>query len=342
MEHPAGGLPARGARRSPSSAERLDGACPRTSGWGAPPESAVVDGRGRATARDGSQPCPTPATPSPWVVHRAGWSSGPTTPTSTVSGLLALVAGADGRPGAQQRRPGCGERPPTFHPHGPWSSRLLEVALRPTRRGRLHRQPGSTERRRAFAAATVAGGPPYVRPGACGRRWRSARGTWRQVARRSRIALAVGVSTTGGARPRAWATTAGSCGSPTPSAWAATELEAAFARAPLQVGGTARERGHSRRASGLIRWGTRTFSRTPGLHGPGLPPRPGRGRVGDEAAFYPVAGGGSGARRSERSRRRHDHGHPPRARLDSTAADGLEQLLATIVVAGWPRALSGS
>ena len=186
---------------------------------------------------------------------------------------------------------------------------------------------GGTTDHDVFAVATVAGGLRTVDLAHAAVQAISA---WNLAAggRRDRVALAVGLSTTGGAAPSI-GDHSGFLRIPDAERLGRSDLENLVARAPLQVGGTSRN-STSRRVSGLIRWATRTFSGR--LGSTVLVSHLGRVEGGSVrgGAFYPVAGGGSGmslgavtiAGQTTVTLRARGRQHDP---------VGLEQLLSTIV-----------
>jgi hypothetical protein len=171
------------------------------------------------------------------------------------------------------------------------ASRLLELAVRPPAPVASGTGGSSTSVEDVFAVARV---PRAVRTAQLAHAavqavaaHNGARG-----ARSDRVALAVGVSTTGGAdlRPGDHSGFLRFTGA---ERLGVAELEQALATGPLQVGGTA-QGATARRAGGLIRWASRVFAGRLGstvlvshlgrVEATGL----------SAAEFYPLAGNGSG------------------------------------------------
>ncbi len=290
--------------------------------WGAPPETAVSEGEVApllarlASVPNTGHPVSVGRTPSGLVIraHHA-YVDG--------LGLLALVGELTGVP-ARSSATGVGERP-RRSTLTTLVSRLLEVALRPP--AAVASSGGRPTDDDVFAVATVAGGRRTTDLAHAAVQAISA---WNLAAGDGphRVALAVGLSTTGGADPSV-GDHSGFLRIPDAERLGRSDLETMVASAPLQVGGTARS-GASRRVSGLIRWGTRTFSRR--LGSTVLVSHLGRVEGGSvrDGAFYPVAGGGSGmslgavtiSGRTTVTLRARGRQHDP---------VGLEQLLATII-----------
>ena len=271
----------------PTLLERLE-AMSDKHGWGSPSAGAVVTGSvdelldSFAVIPDGGQPVSVGVTGSGLVIraHHA-YVDG--------LGLLALVRDLTGAP-VRSSVTGVLARPTRSAPRTLFV-RLLEVALRPPAPVAGSTASGSSRMGEAFATARVDGSRRTADLAAAAV---AAVGVWNEDAqvRRRGIALAVGVSTTGGEHLEVGddsgflRVTDAECLTP-------GELEVALAQAPLQVGGTAQSAG-TRWASGLIRLGTRVLARR--LGSTVLVSHLGRVEAASvtSAAFYPMAGGGSG------------------------------------------------
>lgn len=256
-------------------------------GWAAPTAGAVVTGsvddllESFAVVPDTGQPVSVGVTPSGLVIraHHA-YVDG--------LGLLALVR--DLTDTAVRSRVAGALARPTSSVVRSLLDRLVEVALRPPAPIAGSTAAGSSGSGEAFATARV-DGPRRTSDLAAAAV--AAVGAWNERAgvRHSRIALAVGVSTTGGEHLEV-GDDSGFLRVTDAERLSLSELEQSLARAPLQFGGTAQSTG-TRWASPLIRWGTRVLA--PRLGSTVLVSHLGRVEASvTRAAFYPMAGGGSG------------------------------------------------
>lgn len=257
----------------------------REQGWPEPPPDAVGEGavasllQQYAAAPDSAHPLSVGRTPGGLVVraHHA-YVDG--------LGLLAALAHLTGRPVRSGAR-GVGVRPhrgalPTL------AGRLVEVAVRPPA---PVQGTGTTPGQDVFAAATVDRGvrtADLVYAGARAvDRWNRGHGT-----RANRIAVAVGVSTTGGEVLEV-GDHSGFLRLTGIERLDREQVDAALAIGPLQLGGTA-STGTARRARGLIRWASTTLADR--LGSTLLVSHLGRVEADGltDAAFHPLSGAGSG------------------------------------------------
>ncbi|MCW2760995.1 MAG: hypothetical protein JWR85_1196 [Marmoricola sp.] len=279
-------------RETPPSAvlrERL-AVLSATHGWVAPADDAVVEGEVEgllemfAALAEHHPPVSVGRTPTGLVIraHHA-YVDG--------LGLLAVLRALTGT-GLTSRAAGIGDRPRRFSV-GALVTRLAEVVVRPPApvAGSAVQATSPGHLPDVFAATTV---PRLVRTAELAHAAVQALSAWNAAAgaRSDRIALAVGVSTVGGAELRV-GDHSGFLRITGTERLNLAGLKQALADAPLQVGGTAQS-SVAQRASGLIRWALRTFTSRLGStvlvsHLGGV-----ESEVLTGAAFYPLAGGGSG------------------------------------------------
>jgi hypothetical protein len=293
-----------------------------TQGWGALSHDSVVEGeRSALLARlaalpDHGHPVSVGRTDHGLVVRaRHAFVDG--------LGLLAVLRELTGEP-VRSTAAGVGSRPHRSAVRA-LASRLTEVAFRPP--APVAPSPAAAVDGDVFAVAQV---PGSRRTADLAHATLAAVSDWnrRAGARTDRVALAVGVSTVGGADLQV-AEHSGFIRIPDAQRHTRDELAARLAEDPLQVGGTARS-GAVRRLRGVIRWASRMLAGRLGStvlvsH---------LGRVESAAItgseFYPFSGSDSGLSLGAVT----TGGRTTvtlRARGDQQSAAGLERLLGDVV-----------